>query len=228
MTKTTPLLFLLDVDFDLVNPISLAISASLREKTELQNPHRRGRRPSRAEYFVSGSDSSASRPCQHSRSFVSIRGSNNLRKSAQSADEIWLRLCRARWVRVGPCGCSRPRHSRPAGTPARQRPPSCSPAPCSPQSGAPFIHGSNPIPCVCCGLCGSQNNCPISIHAIPHSSLDNSRDKSGPDARQAGRSCMDILRAPNNAADGLESSRRRATGMKNNFLSKCPHHAGQQ
>ena len=102
MTKTTPLLFLLDVDFDLVSPISLAISASLREKTELQNPHRRGRRPSRAEYFVSGSDSSASRPCQHSRSFVSIRGSNNLRKSAQSAGEIWLRLCRARFVRARP------------------------------------------------------------------------------------------------------------------------------
>ena len=125
MTKTTPLLFLLDVDFDLVSPISLAISASLREKTELQNPHRRGRRPSRAEYFVSGSDSSASRPCQHSRSFVSIRGSNNLRKSAQSADEIWLRLCRARWVRVGPCGCSALRRQLPVAPPppstARQR-----------------------------------------------------------------------------------------------------------
>ncbi|NLB65897.1 MAG: hypothetical protein GX803_05455 [Lentisphaerae bacterium] len=48
--------------------------------------------------------------------------------------------------------------------------------------------------------------------------LDHSRDKSGPDARQVGRSGMDILRAPNNAADGLESSRRRATGMKNNFF----------
>ncbi|NLB65140.1 MAG: hypothetical protein GX803_01550 [Lentisphaerae bacterium] len=47
--------------------------------------------------------------------------------------------------------------------------------------------------------------------------LDDSRDKSGPDARQAGRSCMDNLRAPNNAADGLESSRRGATGMKINF-----------
>ena len=128
MTKTTPLLFLLDVDFDLVSPISLAISASLREKTELQNPHRRGRRRSRAEYFVSGSDSSTSRPCQHSRSFVSIRGSNNLRKSAQSADEIWLRLCRARSVRASPpvppvqdvCPCGSSHLAAPPQKPQKQ------------------------------------------------------------------------------------------------------------
>ena len=45
-------------------------------------------------------------------------------------------------------------------------------------------------------------------------SLNNSRDKSGPDERQAGRSWLDNLRAPNNTADGLESSRLLATRLK--------------
>ena len=54
--------------------------------------------------------------------------------------------------------------------------------------------------------------------------LNNSRDKSGPDVRQRA-SCMDILRAPNNAADGLESEGQQD---ENNFLLKYPHHPVQQ
>ena len=41
----------------------------------------------------------------------------------------------------------------------------------------------------------------IPLYNKESTNLDNSRDKSGPDARQAGRSWLDILRAPQNKAE---------------------------
>ena len=98
-----------------VFPTSLAISASWREKTEPQNPHRRGRpaiggqtsAPARNSFFIirqlgepflrRGTGS-----YQHSRPFVSIRGSNHLRNMRNLRTKIgceFVALVRGIWTK---------------------------------------------------------------------------------------------------------------------------------